>query len=61
MKNKFIFLILVIGLLFLSSCDANISKEIKTTYKEADLENISLYVTRFDVTLDLFLHYKNYS
>ena len=53
MKNKFIFLILVIGLLFLSSCDANISKEIKTTYKEADLETISLYVTRFDVTLDL--------
>lgn len=53
MKNRFIFLILVIGLLFLSSCDANRYKEIKTTYKEADLENISLYVTRLDVTLDL--------
>lgn len=53
MKNKFIVLMLVIGLLFLGSCDTNKYEKINTTYKEADLENISLYVTSLDLTLDL--------
>lgn len=53
MKNRIIFLILILGLLFISGCINSQPKKIKKNYTENDLDNIYLYINNFELSLNL--------